>query len=111
MKTALQLAAKVKAATGNDIDPKFFNQVAQFAHFGMMFTVTTVIILIASKLGRAAWGYLGGFAVCAVYAIVHEFYFDPRYENAATRGSDLEDFIYLIFGSIFAELLFRFLFF
>ena len=32
------------------------------------------------------------------YAAVHEFWYDPRYENPVTRGSDLEDFLFLAAG-------------
>jgi hypothetical protein len=95
MKTARWLAAKV----GNGIDPKFFNQVAQFAHFGMMFTVTTVVANVLTRLGHDRIGLVVGFVMCLVYASWHEFLWDPTHENAATRGSDLEDFVFLVAGS------------
>jgi hypothetical protein len=40
-----------------------------------------------------------GFVLCLVYAGVHEFFWDPKEENAATRGSDLQDFCFLALGS------------
>jgi hypothetical protein len=93
MKTARYLAAD------SGIDPKFFNQVAQFAHFGMMFTVTT----FASHFGHK--GRWVGLALCILYAAIHEFVWDPKMENAETRGSDLEDFIFLVAGSCVAVVL------
>ena len=36
------------------------------------------------------------------YAVWHEYYYDPRFENAATRGSDTEDFIFLMLGLLSA---------
>lgn len=37
-------------------------------------------------------------SVCVVYAAVHEYWYDPRFENSVTRGSDVEDFVFLIAG-------------
>ena len=81
------------------IDPKFFNLVAQFAHFGMMFFVTVVIGILFLRFDHEFVGILVGFLVCSVYAAVHEFWWDPTHEDPETRGSDLQDFVFLVLGS------------
>ena len=86
---------KIKPASPgeNVIDPKFFNFVSQIAHF----FATYGIVLTLGKF----WHWTGiavGAALCVVYAAVHEFWYDPRYENPVTRGSDLEDFLFLVAG-------------
>jgi VanZ family protein len=100
MKTALYLAAKVKQQTGDDIDPKFFNFVAQIAHFGAWFFVMILCSTVSNKLHHQWIGSI--VAVCAnvPYATWHEFFWDPVHENAATRGSDLEDFSFLLLGAV-----------
>jgi hypothetical protein len=99
VKTAKWLSKLMMDQPPGSIDPKFFNQVAQFAHFGMMFTVTTIVTIIGGKLGHPYSSMLAGFAFCATYAWWHEFIWDPVHENPVTRGSDLEDFIFLVGGS------------
>ena len=77
----------------NVIDPKFFNFVAQVAHF----FATYGIVFTFGKF----WHWTGiavAATLCVVYAAVHEFWYDPRYENPVTRGSDLEDFLFLTAG-------------
>lgn len=86
---------KIRVATSgeNVIDPKFFNFVSQVAHF---FT-TCAIVLTFSRF----WHWKGiavAAPLCVVYAAIHEFWFDPRYENPVTRGSDVEDFVFLVAG-------------
>jgi hypothetical protein len=86
---------KIKQASPgeNVIDPKFFNFVAQVAHF----FATYGIVFTFGKF----WHWTGiavAAALCVVYAAVHEFWYDPRYENPVTRGSDLEDFLFLVAG-------------
>jgi hypothetical protein len=82
------------AASGeNVIDPKFFNFVAQIAHF---FTTYGIVLTFAKF-----WHWTGiaiAAPACIVYAAVHEFWYDPRYENPVTRGSDAEDFVFLVAG-------------
>lgn len=98
MKRARQLAA----AAGGGIDPKFFDFVSQCAHVGITFMVTTVIGLVGKNL-RHPYSSLGvGFGLCFVYAAIHEFYWDPTHEDAETRGSDVEDFIFLVCGALAA---------
>jgi hypothetical protein len=93
----MKLFLKSPAPVPNGIDPAFFNQVAQFAHFGTMFSIAITLAIF--------WGWVG-LAVAMVgevgYASWHEFYYDPRHENSATRGSDLEDFAFLIAGNAVA---------
>lgn len=86
---------KIKQASpGEDVvDPKFFNFVAQVAHF----FATYGIVLTFGKF----WHWTGNAvaaSLCVVYAAVHEFWYDPRYENPVTRGSDIEDFLFLVAG-------------
>jgi ABC-type uncharacterized transport system permease subunit len=92
---------KTKSAEAgeNVIDPKFFNLVAQIAHF----SATYAIVLTFGKF--SGWtGIAVAAPVCVVYAAVHEFWYDPHYENPVTRGSDLEDFLFLVAGAAAAVL-------
>ena len=89
----MKLFLKAPPPVQNGIDPAFFNQVAQFAHFGTMFSLAITVAIFAGKLGLIAVGILE-----FLYAALHEFVWDPREENAATRGSDLEDFAFLMLG-------------
>ena len=99
MSTAQKISNTVMDETGNYIDPKFLNTVSQYAHFGMMFTVTTILGLLGFHFGHLITMTVIGVAVCLIYAAIHEFLWDPKMENAATRGSDLQDFIFLAAGS------------
>lgn len=113
MKTAGYIKFKLKKReikSADDIDPKFFNMVAQIAHFGAMYTVTNIFSVVSARLFHHPWsGMIIGLAGCISYATWHEFFWDPTHENAATRGSDLEDFIFLVLGSIVAALVYAFL--
>jgi len=80
----------------NLISPKFFNQVSQIAHFFTTYAITLTMWLLNWKLGVTA--FLG----CICYAVGHEFWWDPTHENAATRGSDFEDFFWLCAGAFVA---------
>lgn len=85
----------------NVIDPKFFNLVSQIAHFSAMYG----IVLTAGKF----WHWTGitvAAILCGIYAAIHEFRYDPRYENPVTRGSDLEDFLFLVAGIAAAVIVF-----
>jgi predicted outer membrane lipoprotein len=95
----MPLFLKAPAPVPNGIDPAFFNQVAQFAHFGTMFTLAITCAIFAGKLGLVIAMVFG-----VIYALWHEFYYDPRNENPATRGSDLEDFGFLLGGLAVAAL-------
>ena len=85
----------------NGIDPKFFNEVSQFAHWGVMFSIAITLAIFFGWKGLLVAG-LGEIP----YAVWHEYYYDPRFENAATRGSDTEDFIFLMLGLVSAASVF-----
>lgn len=92
----------VKAEKDQDvIDPKFFNLVSQFAHFFTMYSLTFTIGFLTGPVGL--WI---AFGLCVAYAAWHEFYWDPRHEDALTRGSDLEDFCFLVGGSVVAVIVY-----
>ena len=99
MKRAERIAREVENQPQGSIDPKFFNTVSQFAHFGMMFFGTVLIGTLFALAEHPFSGVLTGFMACTGYAVIHEFWYDPRYEDAETRGSDLEDFVFLMLGS------------
>lgn len=83
----------------NSIDPKFFNEVAQFAHFGVAAFIYLAIGHIAAKRGFFHWSWYGALiALGVVAAAVKEFWYDKNFENEATRGSDLEDFTFYVLG-------------
>jgi hypothetical protein len=98
-------AARDKVAEGGKpvmISARFFNFVAQDAHFFTTAFITFVMAVFFRKRGE--WiAAVGG----VLYAAFHEFWYDPRYENAATRGSDVQDFCFLVLGVLFAVLLYH----
>ena len=77
------------------INPTFFDQVAQIAHFFTTYGITFTF----GVFGGWKW-LLAAFIGSMIYAGVHEFWWDPREENAATRGSDLQDFCFLTAGAL-----------
>ena len=80
---------------GNKISPSFFNQVSQIAHFFTTYALTFTFGIFGG------WKWLAvAFIGSMIYAGVHEFWYDPTYENAATRGSDLQDFCFLTAGAL-----------
>lgn len=81
----------------NQIDPAFFEFVSQVAHFASTFAITFVALTAYNWVG----GLLSAAAVLA-YATWHEFWYDPRYENTITRGSDWEDWSFLMLGPVMA---------
>lgn len=85
----------------NEINPKFFNEVSQLAHWGVMFSIAITLAIFLGGKGLIVAG-LGEIP----YAVWHEYYYDPRFENAATRGSDTEDFIFLMLGFLSAAVVF-----
>jgi hypothetical protein len=87
--------------SSNQIDPKFFNEVSQFAHWGVMFSIA---LSLAVFFGW--WGLLVAALGEIPYGIWHEYYYDPHFENVATRGSDTEDFCFLMLGLVSAALVF-----
>jgi VanZ family protein len=127
MKTARWMAGKISRASfrgkistlaafgisgipSNEIDPEFFNQVAQMAHFGMMYFVMTMCCLLGHSLLHKWWvGIVIGVVLNLSYATWHEFFWDPVHENPATRGSDIEDFAWLVAGGTAGVLVYFFL--
>jgi hypothetical protein len=85
----------------NQIDPAFFNFVAQTAHFSATYALTLTAMLFTRLQQKHRWAVVFGLIVA--YACFHEFFYDPRYENAVTRGSDVEDWCFLVLGSVVAE--------
>lgn len=83
----------------NQISPKFFDQVAQIAHFFALYALNfTFVAFFGFK-----WLWLA-FVLSLLYAVIHEFVYDPLEENAATRGSDMRDFIFLMLGAATGEI-------
>jgi hypothetical protein len=90
------------SATLVSIDAGFWNFVAQCAHFSTTYALTLTAMLFTKMQSKHRWMVV--FGSILLYAGVHEFILDPIYENAATRGSDLEDFCFLVAGSVVAEI-------
>jgi hypothetical protein len=91
-----------KAPAPNGIDPKFFNEVSQFAHFFAAATVylTIFLVLLAGHWytpRRLLLWVIPGVALAAF----KEFWYDKHDENAETRGSDLEDFSFYVLGIVY----------
>ena len=82
-----------------DVDPAFFNDVSQIAHFTSTFSLTLLFCFFVNVFWYAVWMPVVPFALCTTYAAWHEFIHDPKEENPVTRGSDLEDFLFLVTGS------------
>lgn len=91
----------VKQAVSDVIDPKFFEAVAQTAHTATTYSISYTL---ASKWGWKGYGV--GAVGCVLYAAIHEFWFDPKYESPLTRGSDLQDFAFLCLGVGLAALIY-----
>ena len=81
----------------NAIDPKFFNLVSQIAHLSVTYGLT----FTAGRFWHWYGIELAG-GLCVLYAAIHEFWYDARYENPITRGSDFEDFCFLVLGVVLA---------
>lgn len=88
--------------SGDSISPTFFNEVAQIAHFSATYALTLSLMLFSTVRQKRRW--LIVFLLIVAYAAFHEGYWDPHHENPATRGSDVEDFLFLVSGSVVAEL-------
>jgi hypothetical protein len=81
-------------SNGNGIDPKFFNQVSQWAHSGVACSVFFILLHFFSMRHVLEIFLPIGVALAAW----KEFWYDKHDENAATRGSDLEDFTFYMVG-------------
>jgi hypothetical protein len=89
----------------NVIDPAFFYEVSQFAHAGVAGLIYLSIGHIAQKHNFFHWYWYGALiGLGVVAAAVKEFYYDPRFENEATRGSDLEDFSFYMLGILISQI-------
>jgi len=99
MRIAEKLWIYVKGLFRNDSLTLSFNEVAQASHF--FIAAWAVATSEAIWHGKARlWAALG----VVVFAAVKEFWYDHTYEAPATRGSDLEDFLFYALG-VAAELL------
>jgi len=87
----------------NTINPAFFNFVAQVAHFSATYAITLTLMLWTQVRQKHRW--LLVFLLILAYACFHEFWYDPRFENVVTRGSDIEDWSFLVAGSFVAEVI------
>jgi hypothetical protein len=75
------------------ISEKFFNYVSQMAHWAAMAFGSLTLALFFGWTGVIVSNVLG-----VTYAAWHEFYWDPHHEDPETRGSDVEDFLFLLLG-------------
>ena len=77
----------------NTISPADFDRNSQIAH-----VATTACVVFVCGVFFGVVGILGSGSGCTCYALWHEFWYDPRDENVATRGSDAKDFFFLMTG-------------
>ncbi|MGA7919065.1 MAG: hypothetical protein WCA38_05285 [Candidatus Acidiferrales bacterium] len=97
---------KREKLAANSIDPKFFNEVSQFAHFFSAATVYLSFRIVAVHLHKFSWKWTWIIVACGVaLAAWKEFWYDKHDENKATRGSDLEDFTFYMLGIGYALIL------
>ena len=76
------------------------NEVAQASHVA----IAAAIVSLSSARFHGHAKYIAA-VIVILTAAIKEFYFDQRYEDAATRGSNLEDWSYYIAGVIVALLI------
>jgi len=88
-------------SSNNGISEKFFNYVSQMAHWATMAFGSLTLALFFGWPGVAVSNVLG-----IIYAAWHEFYWDPRHENLETRGSDVEDFLFLLLGLAIGDIVY-----
>ena len=81
--------------TSSDISPDMFNFVSQQAHWLSTAWITLIGLYF---FGPGSFWYT--IPVLVVYAAIKEFWYDQQYENAATRGSNLEDFSFYLLGIV-----------
>lgn len=98
MRIAEKLWIYLKGLFRNDSLTLTFNEVAQASHFfiGAWAVATSQAIWRGDAKFWASLGVL-------LFAAVKEFWYDHTYESPETRGSDLEDFLFYVFG-VAAEL-------
>ena len=68
-------------------------------------SVVCVAVAAARFPSNAPLAKFIGTAIVVVWALVKEFWFDKNFEDAVTRGSDIEDFLYYIVGATAALLI------
>jgi hypothetical protein len=101
---------KTARVAANIVDPRFFNQVAQIAHFSAWFTLVVFVSTLCWRLTGRVWlGPIIAGVANLVYATWHEYVWDPIHENAVTRGSDFEDWAFLVAGGTVGFLFYFFL--
>ena len=88
-------------ASNGGISEKFFNYVAQMAHWATMAFGILTLALFFGWTGVIVSNLLG-----ITYAAWHEFYCDPRHENRETRGSDLEEYLFLLLGLVIGDIVY-----
>lgn len=74
------------------ISPEFFNDVAQNGH---LLAGSTVALTPLAFYQPALWYVIGIFVILTA---VKEFWYDQHYEDAATRGSNLNDWVHYQLG-------------
>lgn len=88
------------------IDPKFFNQVSQWAHWGVACTLYLTFAIVLHHFGRL---HVEDMIIVDVFGVTlaawKEFFYDEHYENDETRGSSLEDFSFYLLGISTANLI------
>ena len=77
------------------------NEVAQASHVA----IAAAVVGLSSARFHTMLAKLVGAAVIVAFASIKEFWFDKRFEDAVTRGSDLEDFSYYVLGAVAALLI------
>jgi len=87
--------------SNGSISEKFFDYVSQMAHWATMAFGSLTLALFFGFPGVVVSNVLG-----ITYAAWHEFYWDPRHENADTRGSDVEDFLFLLLGLAIGDIVY-----
>lgn len=87
--------------SNGSISEKFFDYVSQMAHWVTMAFCSLTLPLFFGFPGVVVSNVLG-----ITYAAWHEFYWDPRHENADTGGSDVEDFRFLLLGLAIGDIVY-----
>jgi hypothetical protein len=82
------------------ITNKEFNLVSQISHTGWGLAIT-----FAGKALLLGYWYLIFAGIYIAYALIKEFWYDSRYETPDVRGSNLEDFLFALLGTIIAIIL------
>lgn len=84
------------------IDPKKFDQISQLSHFFFGLAMVFGTKVLTSPASNA---YLWMCGLVVVYTAIKEGWYDFHYEDADTRGSSWEDFLYQAGAAVIAVLL------